>query len=172
MVTSQDQDQDQTSLRDELGINDLSEPIVGARGKLFAAAGREAPVAEFTEQSVVLHPPQLPFQTDKLAQLITESASDRGVLLDASGNELKVAGAKYRGAAIFYLKERDQLTGKHLVGWFADSRGEARIKPSYLYHQGKPMTDSVAIEFRNKTLDGEIAAIIDQNTETSSVEQN
>ncbi|HMO22000.1 MAG TPA: hypothetical protein PKC98_13670, partial [Candidatus Melainabacteria bacterium] len=53
------------SLVDELGIVDLDIPVYGGRGRVFSAAGRNAPVAEFTEDFLVLHPPQRPFEDEK-----------------------------------------------------------------------------------------------------------
>lgn len=59
--SSKPEPSDHTSLVDELGIHDIYEPMAGLDGKIFCTAGRDAPVAEFNEEYLILHPPQLPF---------------------------------------------------------------------------------------------------------------
>jgi hypothetical protein len=44
---SQSDTSDHTSLIDELGIQDIYEPMAGLDGKMFCTAGRDTPVAEF-----------------------------------------------------------------------------------------------------------------------------
>src|SRR5271165_2936846 len=85
------------ALADELGIEDLSDPISGGRGRLFSTAGRESPVAEFTEEYLILHPPQVPFSETDFADELVPTVSPRGVLLDSFGRETKLPGAKYNG---------------------------------------------------------------------------
>jgi hypothetical protein len=140
------------SLRDELGIEDLSDPVMDGRGRLFSAAGRESPIAEFTEEFVILHPPQKPFSEEEFDETITERVSPRGVLLTAIGNEVKIPGAKFRSQPIFCLGARDDETGKRLVAYFDESGS-----PRYLIFEGQLLTYYKALGLRNKTHNGEIS---------------
>jgi hypothetical protein len=140
------------ALRDELGIEDLSEPVSGGRGRLFSTAGRETPIAELTEEYVILHPPQKPFNEEDSDESITQRVSPRGVLLSAIGNEIKITGARFRGYPLYCLNARENETGKRLVAYF-DEGGT----PRYLIFEGKPVTYHVALFLRNKTHDGDLS---------------
>jgi hypothetical protein len=154
----EDEDQQQTkdpgelALVDELGIEEqLSDPIYGGRGRLFSTAGRESPVAEFTETFLILHPPQNPFTETNFEDELTPSTSPRGVLLDNFGKEKKLPGAKYNNNPLYCLSKRDEQTGKHLVAW-VDQNG----KMGLLELDGRYITHDVAIKLRNRTHDGEL----------------
>src|SRR3990167_7684466 len=108
-------------LAEELGVKDLRELIFGSKGRLFSAAGKLSPIAEFTDGFVVLHPPDKPLDQQGPAEEIALHASDRGVLLDDLGNEKAVAGAKFRGQKIFWLDEQQRGTTRHYAGWFDES---------------------------------------------------
>jgi len=140
------------SLRDELGVESLSDPVSGGRGRLFSTAGRESPIAELTEEFVILHPPQKPFNEEDSDENITERVSPRGVLLSAIGNEIKITGAKFRGHPLYCLSTRDDQTGKRMVAYF-DEAGT----PRYLLFEGKLVTHYIAVVLRNKTHNGELA---------------
>jgi len=140
------------SLRDELGIEDLSDPVMGGRDRLFSAAGPDSPIAEFTEEYVILHPPQIPFNEEDFDDSLGDRVSPRGVLLSATGNEVKITGAKFRGRPIFCLGTRDDDTGKRLVAYF-DEAGST----CYLIHEGQLLTYYNAVVIRNKTHNGDIS---------------
>jgi len=140
------------SLRDELGIQGLSEPVMGGRGRLFSAAGRESPIAEFTEEYVILHAPQNPFDAKQVDDdKISERVSPRGVLLSAIGNEIKISGAKFRGYSLYCLAARNEETGKRLVGYFDDAG-----KLQSLITANGFMSYHEAVNLRNKTHNGDI----------------
>jgi len=143
---------EEVALRDELGIEDISEPVTGGRGRLFSTAGRETPIAELTEEFVILHPPQKPFNEEDFDENITQRVSPRGVLLSAIGSEIKVTGAIFRGCALYCLNARDPGTGKRLVAYF-DEAG----KPQYLIYEGQPVTYFVAVHLRNRTHNGDLS---------------
>jgi hypothetical protein len=141
-------------LRDELGIEDLSDPIFGGRGRLFSAAGRDSPIAELTQGFVVLHPPQSPFNEEGSDELLPERFSDRGVLLNSIGEEINIPGAKFRGHQLFCMGMRDATTGKHAVAWFKENG-----LPSYLMLEGRVLTYNTVIHMRNGTHDGELSIV-------------
>jgi len=141
-------------LRDELGIEDLSDPIFGGRGRLFSAAGRDSPIAELTQDFVVLHPPQSPFDEEGFDQILQERLSDRGVLLNSIGAEINIPGAKFRGQRLFCMGMRDAMTGKHAVAWFKENGS-----PSFLTLDGRLLTYNTVIQMRNGTHDGELSIV-------------
>ena len=136
--------------RDELGIEDLSDPVSGGRGRLFSTAGRESPIAELTEEFVILHPPQKPFNEEDFDENITERVSPRGVLLSAIGNEIKITGAKFHGHPVYCMSSKDD-SGKRLAAYFDDSGA-----PLYLIFEGKLVTYHQAMVLRNKTHNGDL----------------
>jgi len=148
----QTNDPNEIALADELGIAELEDPIYGGRGRLFSTAGREAPVAEFTESFLILHPPQNPFTDSNFEDELTPSMSPRGVLLDNFGREKKLVGAKYRNYPLYCLAKRDEQTGKHLVAW-VDENGRMGL----LAMEGRFLTFDMAIKLRNRTHDGELS---------------
>src|ERR1700738_1990933 len=79
-------------LVDELGVEDLQDPIFGGRGRLFSTAGRDSPVAEFTKDFLVLHPPQLPFEESGQGESedIVINVDESGILLDELGRQKKI----------------------------------------------------------------------------------
>jgi hypothetical protein len=153
-----DEDQQQSNepsevaLADELGIVELADPIHGGRGRLFSTAGRQSPVAEFTDSFLILHPPQNPFTETNFEDELTPSMSPRGVLLDNFGNEIRLLGAKYSGNPLYCLSRRDEQTGKHLVAWINQTG-----KMGLLATEGRFLTHDMAIRLRNRTHDGDLA---------------
>ena len=147
---------DEESLVDELGIKDLSEPVVGGRGRLFSAAGRSSPVVEFTNQFVVMHPPHKPYQEGGPSELITRHSDAQGILLDELGIPKKIPGAKYQGHQLFWLGEQKPGTLRHFTGWFDDKGNVHR-----LYVHNELITTDVAFRLRNKTHDGELSIFPD-----------
>ncbi len=153
-------DDENVSLVDELGVQDLRELIFGNRGRLFSAAGRNAPVAEFTEEFLVLHPPQKPFEELGNSEDIGIHTDERGVLLNEINQPRKIAGAKFGGADIWWLGERAPDSIKHYAGWF-DQTG----KVHKLLVNGEPITTEVVYRMRNRTHDGELSIFPDVTTE-------
>ncbi len=145
---------------DELGIAAVDEPIYGGRGRVFSAAGRYSPLAEFTDQHVIMHPPQLPFSEDGPAEEILTKVDKRGVLLDELGNPKHIAGARFKGMSLWYLGEQLPGTSKYLVAWF-----DAQNKPHKLYVNEEPLTVDVVFRLRNKTHDGELSFFADVTTD-------
>jgi hypothetical protein len=140
------------SFRDELGVEDLSNPVSGSRGRLFSTAGRESPIAELTEEYVILHPPQKPYNEEDFDENISERISPRGVLLSAIGIEIKIPGAKFRGHPLYCLSIKDDQTGKRLAAYF-DESGTPRL----LFFEGKVVTHFQAVMLRNKTHNGDLS---------------
>ncbi|MBI4534009.1 MAG: hypothetical protein HY711_08670 [Candidatus Melainabacteria bacterium] len=150
-------------LAEELGVKDLRELIFGKKGRLFSAAGKLSPIAEFTEQHVVLHPPDKPLKDEGPAEDIVLHVSERGVLLDDLGAEKTIAGAKFRGQKVYWLAEQQPGTTRHYAGWF-DQSG----KPHLLYTKGEPLTTDMAYRYRNRTHDGELSIFEDLTTDTDT----
>ena len=147
-------------LVDELGVQDLRELIFGNRGRLFSAAGREAPVAEFTEEFVILHPPQKPFEEIGSSEDIVIHVDDRGVLLNEIGQPRKISGAKFGGAELWWLGERAPGSIKHYAGWFDESGNVHRLLVN-----GEPITTEAVYRMRNRTHDGELSIFPDVSTD-------
>ena len=147
-------------LVDELGVKDLKELIFAKKGRLFSTAGRDSPVAELTEDGLVLHPPQKPLEEEGPVEKIELKIDERGVWLDELGKAKKVAGAKYRGHELFWMGECEPGTNRHLVAWF-DEEGKAHR----LLLEGKPLTTGLAFKLRNRTHDGELSIFDDVTSE-------
>ena len=148
------------SLVDELGVEDIYDPIAGGRGRLFSTAGREAPIAEFTKDFLVLHPPQKPFKEQGGGETITVVSDSNGILLDEFGVQKRMTGARYKGATIYWLAEIKPGTTRHLVAWFDDNNVAHR-----LLIQGNPITTDMAYRLRNQTHDGELTIFPELDTE-------
>jgi hypothetical protein len=139
-------------LVDELGVEDLQEIIFGGRGRIFSAAGRDSPVAEITSDFVVMHPPQRSLDDALETEEIVYHADAKGILLNEFGDQRKIIGARFRGAAIFTVAEMKPGTLKHFAAWFDDD-GRAHK----LYVQGEALTVDMIFRIRNRTHDGEIS---------------
>lgn len=148
-------DEENLPLVDELGVEDITEVLFGGRGRLFSAAGRESPVAEITDEGLLLHPPQRPFEEEAAGttENIVYQVDERGILLNELGQERKIVGARYKGFCIYTLGEMKPGTLKHYAAWF-DDEGQ----PHKLYVQGDPLTTDMIFRIRNRTHDGEIGA--------------
>ncbi len=96
-----DKPQRAPGLADELGIEDIYQPLVGGHGKLFCAAGRDAPLVVFEEDFLVLHPAQKPLMEDDAGvEEMQVQVNERGLLLNELGEVKKITAAKYRGRPI------------------------------------------------------------------------
>jgi len=151
---------DPVSLADELGVTDLRELVFGKHGRLFSAAGRTAPIAEFTDDSLVLHPPGMPFEEERQTEVIHYDVDERGIALNELGQPRRISGAKLNGRPLYVLGEMLPGTYKHLVAWFDDSGKAHRMAI-----QGNIVTTDMAYQMRNKTHDGELAAFADLESE-------
>jgi hypothetical protein len=148
------------NLADELGIIDISEPIFGGRGRLFSAAGRNAPVAEFTSEFLVLHPPLKPFEEDGPVEVITSHQDERGVLLDELSREKTIPGARFKGKQLYWLAEHKPGTLKHIAGWVDEQN-----KTHRLFSEGEVMLVDDVFKLRNRTHDGELTMFPHLTTE-------
>lgn len=157
---------DETPLVDELNIKSIKRVIYGGHGRIFSAAGRESPIAEFTSESLILHPPDKPYtDASDQAEVIKLRVSDRGVLLDDLGEEKRIPGGKYKGNGLWWLGEHKMGTTKFLVAWF-DEKG----KSHKLFLKGEAMTVDQAFRLRNRTHDGELSAFPDVSSDADKEE--
>ena len=149
---------DDQTLAEELGIDDLGNPILGGRGRLFSVAGKNAPVAEFTDEFVVLHPPDRPFEEADYApaEEIVIMMDDVGVLVNEIGERKKVAGARFNGREIFYFWQQAPGTLKHYAVWF-DDQGMHH----YLTINGQRITTDIVYKLRNMTHNGELTRFVE-----------
>ncbi len=141
------------SFVDELNVQDLNYPLRDSRGRQFSAAGRSAPVAEFTDEFLVLHPPQMPYQDADYgpSEEIVLMMDDTGVLVDETGERKRISGAKFEGRALFYFWEQRPGTLKHYAVFFDDEQ-----KHHYLTVEGERVTTDIIYKLRNMTHDGEL----------------
>lgn len=149
------------TLVDELGVEDLNDILFSDRGRIFSAAGRDAPVAELSSDGVLLRPAQKPFtEDDTKSEVIVYHVNERGVLLNELGDERRISGAKFRGKPIYTLGEIKPDTVKHYAGWFDD---EGKIHKFYV--QGEVLTADMVYRIRNRTHDGEISIFPEISTD-------
>lgn len=143
-------------LADELGIEDIYQPLVGGHGKLFCAAGREAPLVVFEDDYLVLHPAQKPLMEDDAAvEEMQVQVNDRGLLLNELGEVKRITAAKYRGRPIFVSGEQRDSTYKHYVV-AEDYDGTLH----FIFDDdkdGERITADEAYRMRNATFNGEIS---------------
>ncbi len=148
------------SLAQSLGLRNLMYPITTGYGRMFSAAGPKAPVVEFTEEFVVMHPPHLPFTEEGPSEDIVIRTDKRGVLLDELGIPKPISGAKFRGNSLWFAGEQKQGTLKHYAIWF-DQHGTQHK----LYVNNEPLTTDIIFRLRNKTHDGELNIFPDIKTD-------
>lgn len=139
-----------TSLVDQLGVTDTSELLFGKDGRIFSAAGRLSPVAEFGQDVVLLHPPQKPLDEEAPCEDIYIQADERGILLNELGQQRHIPGAKFNGNRIFWLMASHPETHKHYAACMQDDTLRT------LYYDGEPATTDIIFRLRNKTHDGEL----------------
>lgn len=144
---------DELTLVDELGVEDLTDVLFGVRGRIFSAAGRNTPVAELNEEGVLLRPAQKPYMDEPPKEVIVFGVDDRGILLNELGERRKIVGAKYKGRPIYTLGETKPGTVKHYAAWFDDD-----WCPHKFYVQTEALTVDMIYRIRNRTHDGEISA--------------
>ena len=141
------------NLADELGIEDIYDPMVGMDGKVFCTAGRDAPIAEFTDDFLILHPPQKPLDESNLAEDFTVKVDDRNILLDEFGSAKKIPAATYKGCPIYYSGER--VPGS-MTSYAVAIAHDGSLHALYFDH-GRRLTAKDVYDFRNKSEVGELA---------------
>ncbi|OPZ83894.1 MAG: hypothetical protein BWY75_02889 [bacterium ADurb.Bin425] len=144
---------DKKPLAEELGIEDIYNPLVGAHGRVFCAAGPDTPLVVIDEEALVIHPPQLPLMQDGQAETYGVQVSPRGILLDFNGTEKKIPMAKYRGRPIYYFGECVPGSYRHYAV-VEDAKGDIH----YIYDRDSREKLSVdeVFRLRNRTHDSEI----------------
>ena len=140
-------------LADELGVEDIYIPIMGKDGKVFCTAGRDAPIAEFNGDLLILHPPQMPLDASDQGEVFTNVCDERGILLNELGEPKKVPAATFKGCPIFIIGEQRPGTLRNYV---------VALTPEGTQHalydiDGERLTYPEIYEFRNKSADGELA---------------
>ena len=158
------------SLVDELGIYDIYEPIADLNGKIFCTAGRDAPVAEFLDDYLIMHPPQLPFYETGPEEEFVLLVDDRGIVLNELGEAKRIPTAKYRGYPIYYFGEQKEGTLKHYAAVLADDQNLYFI----FDESGERLTTDAIYKLRNKSVNGEISKFpgLHSNLDDSSMEDD
>lgn len=147
-----DEEEGELSLADELGIEDLMDNLFAEHGKIFSAAGRESPIAEFADDGVTMRPPDKPYTDAPPGEVIIYRHDEHGILLNEFGEQRRIVGAKFRGNPIFVLAEQKPGTVKHYAAWF-----DADMRPHKFYVNGDALTSDVLFRIRNRTHDGEVS---------------
>ncbi|MBU6455833.1 MAG: hypothetical protein KGS72_28945 [Cyanobacteria bacterium REEB67] len=146
--------QSHRALADELGIEDIYDPMFGKDGKVFCTAGRDAPIAEFTDDFLILHPPQIPLDESSAGENFSNQCDARGILLDELGQPKKIPAATYKGCPIFFLGEQKPGTYKH----FATVIAHDGSMHALYFEQGHRLTTQDIYELRNRSNDGELSS--------------
>jgi len=156
-------------LAEELGIEDISCPVFGGRGRLFSAAGPSSPIAEFTQDFLVLHPPQKPFEEDGPAEEIAIRCNEQGVLLDELGQPKQIVGAKFHGRSLWFSGEQKEGTLRHYVIWFDKLNAPHKLYALRPRSDGtsglEALTSDTIFKLRNRTHDGELSVFPDLQTD-------
>jgi len=145
--------QEPGALVDELGIFDIYEPMADLDGKIFCTAGRDAPVAEFVDDFLIMHPPQLPLYETGPEEEIVVLVDDRGIVLDELGMAKRIPTAKYKSFPIFYFGEQKEGTLKHYAVVMAEDQSLYFIFDEH----GERLTTDAVYRLRNKSVNGEIS---------------
>lgn len=153
-------DDEEMTLADELGVEDLTDILFADRGKIFSAAGRDSPIAEFGDDGVLLRPPQKPYLEEDPAEEIVYHVDQHGILLNELGEQRRIYGAKYKDKPIFVIGEQKPGTVKHYAAWF-----DAEWKAHKFYVQGDALTSDMVYRIRNRTHDGEISVFPEIQTD-------
>lgn len=141
------------SFAEELGVTDLGDPILASHGRIFSVAGPDHPVAEFTDEFLVMHPSDKPYQEEDKSpsEDIVFKMDSRGVILNEIGEPKKIPGAKFNGNELFvYWKLRPGSLFHYVV--FFDQNN----KPNFLIIKGHKLTTELVYKLRNMTHNGEL----------------
>lgn len=146
---------DHSPIVDQLGIIDLNDIIIPTETALFAAAGRDAPVAEFAEDFLVMHPAHLPLAEDREYEVITEQVDERGILLDELGMPRKIGATKYRGLPLYVSGEQEEDSTRHIAVVLDQHDGT-----HFIYDEdGKRLNSDEIYKLRTKSVDGELSSV-------------
>jgi hypothetical protein len=147
------------NLVDALGVEDLTLTYVRFNGREFAAAGRKIPVAEIDYFGMVMYHPEMPLSTDA-EQLISVEHDEQDVVLDELGQRRKIAGARYKGHAVFWHREVVPNTTRHYVVWFDDDKAGHS-----LFLAGQRLTVDIVLKMRARTVNGELSVFGEVTTD-------
>ena len=148
---------DHRPLAETLGIEDIYDPMVGHDGKVFCTAGRDAPIAEFDGDFLILHPPQMPLDESSAGEDFSLHCDARGIVLDELGVAKKVPAATIKGCPIFFVGEQKPGTLKHFV---AAITPDGSLHAIY-FRNGARLTSQDVYDLRNRSADGEISTFED-----------
>jgi len=141
------------SFAEELGVVDLGDPILASHGRIFSVAGPDHPVAEFTDEFLVMHPADKPYQPEDKSpsEDIIFKMDERGVILNEIGEPKKIPGAKYNGYEIFVYYKLRPGSLFHYVVFFDGAQ-----RPNFLTIKGHKLTTELVYKLRNMTHNGEL----------------
>lgn len=154
--------QTEKSFAEELGVVDLTDPILASHGRIFSVAGPDHPVAEFTDEFLVMHPSDKPYQEEDKApsENIVFRMDARGVILNEIGEPKKIPGAKFNGFEIFVYYKLRPGSLFHYVVFFDEAN-----KPNFLTVRGHRLTTELVYKLRNMTHNGDLTFYPDMNFE-------
>lgn len=160
--TSPDPVAREKSFAEELGVVDLGDPILASHGRIFSVAGPDHPVAEFTDEFLVMHPADKPYQEEDKSpsEDIVFKMDNRGVILNEIGEPKKIPGAKFNGREIFVYYKLRPGSLFHYVVFFDDAN-----KPNFLTVRGHRLTTELVYKLRNMTHNGDLTFYPDMNFE-------
>lgn len=155
------------SFAEELGVVDLGDPILASHGRIFSVAGPDHPVAEFTDEFLVLHPSDKPYQEEDKSpsEDIVFKMDSRGVILNEIGEPKKIPGAKFNNHEIFVYYKLRPGSLFHYVVFFDDNQ-----KPNFLTVKGHRLTTELVYKLRNMTHNGDLTFYPDINFELDTDE--
>lgn len=153
-------DDQEISIIDKLGVEDLQKTYVLMNGREFAAAGREIPVAEFDDFGLVMHNPELPLSNVSVPEIIASRHDEHGIVLDELGEKRKIIGARYHGREIYWHKDIVPETTRHFIAWYDDD-----WKAYALYLEDVRLNVDIILKLRARTLNGELGMFAELRTE-------
>lgn len=153
------------SFAEELGVVDLGDPILASHGRIFSVAGPDHPVAEFTDEFLVMHPSDRPYQAEDKSpsEDIVFRMDARGVILNEIGEPKKIPGAKFNNHEIFVYYKLRPGSLFHYVVFFDDDK-----RPNFLTVRGHRLTTELVYKLRNMTHNGDLTFYPEMNFELDS----
>ncbi len=145
------------NLADELGIEDIYDPMFGMDGKVFCTAGRDAPIAEFTDEVLILHPPQMPLDDSSSGEEFSLRTDERGILLDEFGARKENPGGNVQGLSHLLCRRTKNRYAQALCLALAPDGGLHAI----FYDHGQRLTTQDIYELRNKSAEGDLSEFKD-----------
>ncbi|MBY0547750.1 MAG: hypothetical protein K2W95_10680 [Candidatus Obscuribacterales bacterium] len=153
-------DDQEMSIIEKLGVEDLHKTYVLMNGREFAAAGKEIPVAEFDDFGLVMHNPDHPLSNESVPEIIATRHDEHGIVLDELGEKRKIIGARYHGREIYWHKDIVPETTRHFIAWYDDD-----WKAYGLYLEDVRLNVDIVLKLRARTLNGELAMFSELRTE-------